>query len=75
MSGQQPYFNITSDLNVVVYLHYRIKPARPNTSRLTDKHWELINRCWGERDDPYSRLSAQEVVVAISALENQTCSL
>lgn len=66
MSGQEPYHNIQDDLRVVICIFSRLHPERPPTAHLTDKRWKLINQCWGTCGDPSSRLTAEEVVEAIT---------
>ncbi|KZP21572.1 kinase-like protein [Athelia psychrophila] len=67
LSGEWPY-HTSCDYKVIIHLHRRTQPPRPQTDRITDAHWGLITGCWGERDNPSSRPTAQDVVLAISAL-------
>ncbi|KZP21573.1 kinase-like protein [Athelia psychrophila] len=70
MSGKKPYFNIECDSSVILYLSHRIQPTRP--PQLADSYWNIITRCWGEREKPSSRPNAQELVNAISDLQGSS---
>ncbi|KAG2118256.1 kinase-like domain-containing protein [Suillus cothurnatus] len=48
LSGQQPYYNIRSDHQVVVTILGGIKPKRPNIPAIEDYHWNFIEQCWVE---------------------------
>ncbi|KZP21602.1 kinase-like protein [Athelia psychrophila] len=67
MSGECPYPS-SSDMQVILHLHHRTQPPRPQTCLLADAHWDLAKRCWGDHNNPNSRPTVQEVVAAISAL-------
>ncbi|KAF7971707.1 hypothetical protein HWV62_20059 [Athelia sp. TMB] len=65
ISGEWPY-HTSQDHMVIIYLHHRTLPPRPQT--LTDAQWELIVWCWGKGGHAVTRPTAEEVLVAISAL-------
>jgi serine/threonine protein kinase len=48
LSGQQPYYNIRSDHQVVVAILRGIRPKRPDTPGIEDCHWNFIEQCWVE---------------------------
>ncbi|KAG1884586.1 kinase-like protein [Suillus subluteus] len=48
LSGQQPYYNIRSDHQVVVAILRGIKPKRPDIPAIEDCHWSFIEQCWAE---------------------------
>ncbi|KAG1805812.1 kinase-like domain-containing protein [Suillus subaureus] len=48
LSGQQPYYNIRSDHQVVVAILRGAKPKRPDIPVIEDCHWNLIEQCWAE---------------------------
>ncbi|KZP21599.1 kinase-like protein [Athelia psychrophila] len=67
MSGERPY-PLSRDVHVVIHLYNHKQPSRPRAQRLTDAHWHLATWCWGERGNPASRPTAEEVVAAISII-------
>lgn len=48
LSGQQPYYNIRSDHQVVVAILRGVKPKRPDVPAIEDCHWNFIEKCWVE---------------------------
>ncbi|KAF8835361.1 kinase-like protein [Paxillus ammoniavirescens] len=60
LSGDIPYHTITRDDQVLYAIARNIKPDRPETSMVTDEHWEFIQRCWSSRREN-KRPSATDV--------------
>jgi serine/threonine protein kinase len=48
LSGQQPYYNIRSDHQVVVAIIRGVKPKRPSVPAIEDCHWNFVEQCWVE---------------------------
>ena len=70
-SGQLPYYEINNVDFLTMQLFLRKAPRRPSTSmspNLTDKHWLLAKRCWGEDLNPETRPSAEELRLLLSDL-------
>ncbi|KZP15375.1 kinase-like protein [Athelia psychrophila] len=55
LSSLQPYYNIKDDMLIALALARKTKPARPDSTPLTDAYWNFIERCW---DAPENRPSA-----------------
>jgi len=49
LSGNIPYHTIKRDDQVLYAIAKGMKPPRPETSNVTDKHWEFIQQCWSSR--------------------------
>lgn len=62
LSGLIPYYNLQSDVQVLLALHKRQKTPRPDVLSgvcITDGMWEFINDCWSEL--PVKRPSALDI--------------
>lgn len=62
LSGKHPWSEIRNDAAVMLRLSKGIKPERPSSRLIEDKHWELIERCWSSVDD---RPCATDVVSSL----------
>ncbi|KAF7979520.1 hypothetical protein HWV62_42094 [Athelia sp. TMB] len=69
MSGKIPYHNIDCEARVILLMGLRKQPSRPPVPHLTEPYWRLVTYCWGDRGDPTSRPSIEEVLQAISTLQ------
>jgi len=49
LSGDVPYHEIKRDDQVLYAIAQGMKPSRPETSNVTDEHWEYIQQCWSSR--------------------------
>ncbi|KAF7984882.1 hypothetical protein HWV62_10871 [Athelia sp. TMB] len=70
MSRKIPYHNIGCDARVILLMGLRKQPSRPPVPHLTEPYWRLVTYCWGDRGDPTSRPSIEEVLQAISTLQH-----
>ena len=46
LSGKQPWSEVREDAAIVVRLADGKNPGRPESRRIDDSHWNLIQRCW-----------------------------
>lgn len=71
ISGKIPYYNITSDHQVLLKVMAGARPARPVEKLLTDAAWDMITACWTK--DPHQRSSIEEVRRSLQTLRYE-CS-
>ncbi|KIJ10909.1 hypothetical protein PAXINDRAFT_16131 [Paxillus involutus ATCC 200175] len=60
LSGSIPYHTIKRDDQVLYAIAKGLKPPRPDTPNVTDKHWDFIEQCWSSRQEN-KRPSATDV--------------
>ncbi|KAF7979242.1 hypothetical protein HWV62_43216 [Athelia sp. TMB] len=72
MSRKIPYHNIDCEARVILLMGLRKQPSRPPVPHLAEPYWQLVTYCWGERGDPTSRPSIEQVLHAISTLQLTT---
>ncbi|KIJ09441.1 hypothetical protein PAXINDRAFT_102246 [Paxillus involutus ATCC 200175] len=61
-SGEVPYANLRSDVQVLLALAKGATPSRPTTPWMNDRVWDFIQRCWLAEEQGAERPSAEEAL-------------
>ncbi|KAF8842577.1 kinase-like protein [Paxillus ammoniavirescens] len=61
-SGEVPYADLRSDVQVMLALANGVTPSRPATPRMNDRMWDFIQRCWSTKEQGAKRPSAEEAL-------------
>ena len=61
LSGKQPWSEVREDTAVVLRLAKGHKPGRPESRRMDDSHWNLLQDCWS----PMEERPAAEMIIPI----------
>ena len=59
LSGVIPYHKLSNN-QVIVAIMRGEKPSRPEESRISDRHWDFIQRCWLPFEERLFRPSADD---------------
>ncbi|KAI6012043.1 kinase-like domain-containing protein [Pisolithus marmoratus] len=59
-TGQVPYHYIERDEQVIYTIARGLRPERPSSQDIADKHWNFIQRCWAT--NPEGRPTTTELV-------------
>ncbi|OAX42825.1 kinase-like protein, partial [Rhizopogon vinicolor AM-OR11-026] len=59
LSGIVPYHGLSNN-QVIIAIIKGEKPARPEESRISDQHWDFIQRCWLPFERRFCRPSADD---------------
>ena len=51
LSGKQPWSEVREDAAIVLHLAKGHKPGRPQSRKIDDSHWTLIQNCWSPMEE------------------------